>query len=156
MDDRGTFVETWSDAWLDALPPATHFHRDGQASNPERGTLRGLHAQRGLGKLVRVASGSVYDVAVDVRPGSPTRGHHAGVVLSAAGGEALWVPPGFAHGYVTLTDHAVVGYRFTGQHVPGDEIGVRWDDPDLAIAWPVRPVRMSERDRGLPRLRELG
>ena len=156
VDERGVFVETFRSGWAEHLPAGTRFVRDGQASNPRAGTVRGLHAQRGLGKLVRVAAGSVFDVIVDLRDGSPTWGRHVALTLSGDDGRVLFVPPGCAHGYATLTDRAVVCYRFTGGYVPGDELGVRWSDPALGIAWPEGVgVLVSDRDRALPLLAEL-
>lgn len=156
-DHRGHFVETWSEAWLQALPAGTRFVRDGHTWNPQVGTVRGLHAQRGLGKLVQVCAGSALDVVVDLIPGSATFGHHVALPLSAAVGAVVWVPPGFAHGYCTTAPDTVVAYRFTGGYVPGDEVGVRWDDPALGIDWPVDAgaAILSDRDRALPPLTAL-
>jgi dTDP-4-dehydrorhamnose 3,5-epimerase len=156
-DARGSFVECFREDWLRYLPAGTGFVRDGQTSNPAVGTVRGLHAQRGLGKLVRAASGSVYDVVVDLRDGSPSWGRHVAVTLSARSGRVLWVPPGFAHGYATLVADTSVHYRFTAGHEPGAEVGVRWNDPALGIDWPVDGAGavISDRDRALPLLGEL-
>lgn len=156
-DHRGHFIETWSEDWRDALPEGTRFVRDGHTHNPRVGTVRGLHGQRGLGKLVHVTAGSALDVIVDVRPTSSSFGRHVALVLSAGEGRVVWVPPGFAHGYCTTAPDTVVAYRFTGGYVPGEEIGVRWDDPVLGIAWPVsgEEAILSDRDRNLPPLELL-
>lgn len=148
-DARGRFVPTWDDDWLRRLPPGTRFVRSGEAHNPTVHTLRGLHLQRGLGKLVRAVRGRVFDVVVDLRVGSPTHGQWESEIL-VDDGRSLWIPPGFAHGYLTLEADSVVVYQFTGPHVPTDEGGVRWDDPTLSIPWPAAPALMSERDRELP------
>ena len=153
-DPRGAFVETWHRDWLAHLPDGTAFVRHARSTNPARHTLRGLHAQRDLGKLVSVAAGRVLDVIVDLRPGSPTHGEHVALELDADEGTLLWVPADCAHGFLTLTEGAVVTYGMTTDYAPGDELGVRWDDPDLGIDWPAEPAVISERDRGLPSLAE--
>jgi dTDP-4-dehydrorhamnose 3,5-epimerase len=154
-DHRGSFCETWHarrfrEAGLDLA-----FVQDNH-SRSARGVLRGLHYQVGSpqGKLVRVASGEVFDVAVDLRRGSPTWGKWVGIVLSAENACQLWVPPGFAHGFYVTGDHADVIYKCTSYYAPEAERTLRWDDPSVGIAWPVpageRPV-ISEKDaRGLP------
>jgi dTDP-4-dehydrorhamnose 3,5-epimerase len=121
--------------------------------------VRGLHAQRpphAQSKLVRVLQGAALDVAVDLRAGSPTYGEHVAVTLTADGGEQFYIPAGFAHGFLTLADATVLSYKLSAFHTPEAEVGVAWDDPDLAIAWPLggREPILSDRDRGLPRLAE--
>jgi dTDP-4-dehydrorhamnose 3,5-epimerase len=158
-DARGWFAETWSVKVMDQARLADAFVQDNQAFNARAGTVRGLHFQTAphpQGKLVRVLRGAIYDVAVDVRPGSPSYGRWVGAELTAAGGEQLFVPRGFAHGYCTLVDDTELFYKVDGRYAPDLEGGVAWDDPDLAIAWPVQgePV-LSEKDRRLPRLKEL-
>jgi dTDP-4-dehydrorhamnose 3,5-epimerase len=159
-DARGWFAETWSRAALADTGVSPDFVQDNQAFSAKKGTLRGLHAQtapHAQGKLVRVLKGAVFDVAVDIRPASPTRGRWVGAELTAARGEQLWVPRGFAHGYLTLTDDAEIFYKVDAPYAPRSEVGVAWNDPDLAIAWPdVGEVTLNDRDRALPRLKDLG
>jgi dTDP-4-dehydrorhamnose 3,5-epimerase len=159
-DARGWFSETWSKKALAAAGVATDFVQDNQAFNARKGTLRGLHFQKAphaQGKLVRVLKGAIFDVAVDVRPGSPTYGKWTGQTLTAEAGEQLWVPRGFAHGYVTLTDDTELFYKVDGDYAPQLEGGIIWNDPDIGIAWPLdgEPV-LSDKDQQLPRLKDLG
>jgi dTDP-4-dehydrorhamnose 3,5-epimerase len=127
--------------------------------NGRRGTLRGLHFQAPPHeeiKLVSCTRGAVFDVAVDVRPGSPSRGKWVGVELSADNRAAIYIPAGFAHGFQTLTDDAEVRYHISETYRPEAARGVRWDDPELAIAWPnIQERVISSRDLALPRLRDL-
>lgn len=157
-DDRGTFVELFRDDRLADLDPAlglpTTF-RQWNRSRSTAGVLRGLHYQRARpqGKLISVTQGAVYDVAVDVRRGSPTFGRWAGVTLDAESGRQLWIPAGFAHGFCVLGDEAAdVVYACTDRYDPTSESGVAWDDPMLAIEWPVSAPRVSARDAQLPYL----
>lgn len=159
-DARGWFSETWSRKAMAAAGVETDFVQDNQALNTRKGTLRGLHFQKAphaQGKLVRVLQGAIFDVAVDIRPGSATYGKWAGATLTADGGEQLWVPRGFAHGYCTLTDETMLFYKVDGLYAPETEGGLAWDDPDLGIAWPLdgEPV-LSDKDKALPRLKDLG
>jgi len=158
-DARGWFAETWSEKLMAAAGLTAPFVQDNQAFNAKTGTVRGLHFQKAphaQGKLVRVLKGAIYDVALDVRPGSPTYGRWVAATLTAAGGEQLFVPRGFAHGYCTLEDDTELFYKVDGHYAPELEGGVAWDDPDLAIAWPLEeaPV-LSDKDRKLPRLKDL-
>lgn len=157
-DERGTLIETYQRERHAALGVAVglDFVQD-NLSTSVGGVVRGLHFQltRPQGKLVHVARGEIYDVAVDVRRGSPTFARWFGAVLSAANLRQLWIPPGFAHGFQVLSDEADVVYKLTAPFTPGDERAVRWDDPDLAIAWPRRAgVIVSARDRQAPALRD--
>ena len=159
-DARGWFAETWSERSLAGSVAETRFVQDNQAFNARTGTLRGLHFQRAphaQGKLVRALKGSIFDVAVDIRPGSATYGQWVGASLTAAGGEQLWVPRGFAHGYVTTADDTEIFYKVDGDYAPQLEGGLIWNDPDLAIAWPLNgPPLLSDKDQALPRLKDLG
>ena len=156
-DARGFFSEVWNARALSAAGIEAEFVQDSHAHNRRRGTVRGLHYQIppcAQGKLVRVVRGAVFDVAVDVRRGSPRFGRHVAVRLSAENWHQLWVPPGFAHGYCTLEDDTEVQYKATRYYSPAHERGIAWDDPALAIDWPLDRVTVlvSERDRLLPRL----
>jgi len=153
-DGRGFFMETYRrSAFLEA-GIAPDFVQDNVARS-NRNVLRGLHYQlppATQGKLVSVVRGSVFDVAVDLRVGAPTYGRWVGRELDDDDGAMLWVPPGFAHGYVTLTDETQVAYKVTAEYAPELERGVRWDDPAVGIAWPVSDQILSDRDRALPLL----
>jgi dTDP-4-dehydrorhamnose 3,5-epimerase len=152
-DDRGHFVETWRDADYQAAGLPGGFVQD-NVSVSRRGTLRGLHFQHpgGQGKLVTAMAGTVFDVAVDVRRDSPTRGQWVGVELSEENGHQLWIPAGFAHGYLALSDRVVVGYKCTTYYSPADEHVIRWNDPDIGVAWPELEPVLSARDAAAPRM----
>jgi dTDP-4-dehydrorhamnose 3,5-epimerase len=159
-DERGWFAETWSRRALAEAGVDADFVQDNQAFNAKKGTLRGLHFQTAphpQAKLVRVLKGAILDVAVDVRLASPTYGRYVSAELTAEGGEQLFVPRGFAHGYCTLTDDCELFYKVDGLYAPQTEGGVAWDDPDLGILWPLDgdPV-LSDKDKVLPKLRGLG
>ncbi|MBM4185584.1 MAG: dTDP-4-dehydrorhamnose 3,5-epimerase [Gemmatimonadetes bacterium] len=153
-DARGFFQEAYRrSAFIAAGIPAT-FVQDNLARST-RGVLRGLHYQlppAAQGKLVGVVSGRIWDVAVDLRAGSATYGRWAGRTLDGDTGELLWIPEGFAHGYVVLTDVADVAYKVTAEYDVKLDRGIRWDDPALGIDWPVRDPVLSEKDRTLPAL----
>jgi dTDP-4-dehydrorhamnose 3,5-epimerase len=158
-DTRGFFSETWNARALAAAGIDAAFVQDNHARSRRRGTLRGLHYQIppcAQGKLLRVTRGAVLDVAVDVRRGSPSFGQHVAVPLSAENWHQLWVPAGFAHGYCTLEDDTEVQYKTTQYYSPAHERGIAWDDPALAIGWPLDAASLvlTERDRQLPRLAE--
>ncbi len=152
-DERGHLVETWrrsafAEAGIDVPFVQTNVVRS------RGGVLRGLHYQlppAEQGKLVGVANGRIFDVAVDLRPG-PGFGRWVGRTLDAERGELLWVPPGFAHGYCVLSDVADVVYQITAEFRPELDRGFRWDDPDVGVAWPCPSPILSERDRALPAL----
>ncbi|HYM30467.1 MAG TPA: dTDP-4-dehydrorhamnose 3,5-epimerase [Candidatus Cybelea sp.] len=159
-DDRGWFMESWNRKALAAHGITADFVQDNVALSNAKGTVRGLHFQlppHAQGKLVRAAQGAIFDVAVDVRRGSPRYGRHASATLTAEGGEMLWVPAGFAHGYCTLTDRAEVAYKVTDYYAPSAERGIRWNDAVLAISWPVteRDAVVGERDAALPAFQNL-
>jgi dTDP-4-dehydrorhamnose 3,5-epimerase len=156
-DGRGFFMETYHAARYREHGIEGPFVQDNH-SRSVAGTLRGLHLQvrRPQGKLVRVIEGEVYDVCVDVRRGSPTFGRWVGVTLSAENVRQCYVPPGFAHGFCVLTQVAQVEYKCTDVYDPGGEVGVAWNDPALAIPWPVREPILSARDQSHSTLAELG
>jgi len=156
-DDRGHFARTYCRDTFRERGLADCGLQCSTSYNRRRGTLRGLHLQRPPhieNKLVRCTRGAVFDVAVDLRPGSPTRGRWHGVALDPGNGLAFYIPSGFAHGFLTLADDSEVYYQMAEPYVPEAAAGVRWDDPDLAIAWPFPPLVLSEADRRLPALRE--
>ena len=155
-DDRGFFVETYHQRRYIAGGIAERFVQDNH-SKSKRGTLRGLHGQarKPQGKLVRAIEGEIFDVAADVRRGSPTYGRWVGEILSAENFRQLYVPPGFLHGFCVLSPSAQVAYKVTDFYDPDDEYGVAWNDPDLAIDWPVDDPLLSDRDRKAPKLREI-
>lgn len=152
-DERGFFLESYNRRDLAALGIDDVFVQDNH-SRSARHTLRGLHYQRPPGqvKLVRVTHGEVYDVAADVRWGSPTYGQWVGVTLSAENKRMLYIPAGFAHGFCVTSDEADFLYKVTSYYAPADERGIAWDDPALGIAWPTASPMLSARDRRHPRL----
>lgn len=159
-DARGFFFESFNQkAFNDAIGREVAFVQDNH-SRSAKGVLRGLHFQRGehaQGKLVRVTQGSVFDVAVDIRLGSPTFGQWVGTELSAQNHRQFWIPPGLAHGFLVTSDSADFLYKTTEYYAPEAEGSLRWDDPDLAIAWPEmgeRPV-LSAKDLQAPSLLQL-
>lgn len=158
-DHRGFFSETYSRRALAAAGIAADFVQDNHSLSAEPGTLRGLHFQappHAQAKLLRVVRGAVFDVAVDLRWGSPTYGRHVSAVIAAAAWNQIYVPVGFAHGFCTLEPDTEVLYKVSDFYAPAAEGGLRWDDPDLAIAWPAAAgAVISERDRAWPRLRDL-
>lgn len=155
-DARGFFMETYKRSEFAAHGIDEAFVQCNH-SRSARGTLRGLHYQRepkAQGKLVRVLSGEIYDVVVDMRKGSSTYGKWLGGVLSVKNKQMLYVPGGFAHGFCVTSDEADVTYMTTAEYAPEFEAGVIWNDPELAIDWPIRNPELSPRDRAWPRLRE--
>lgn len=147
-DERGFFVEAWSRATYRAAGIDCEFVQDNH-SQSVRGTLRGLHFQSapGQAKLVRVATGHVFDVVVDVRPDSPTFGKWQGVHLDATRHQQLFIPVGFAHGFCVLSDEADVLYKVSAPYDPAAERTLAWDDPDIGIEWPIAQPLLSPRDR---------
>ena len=158
-DPRGFFSETWNAGrFADAGIPGP-FVQDNHAVSTARGVLRGLHCQIGQnaqGKLVRCTKGAIFDVAIDVRQGSPTFGKWLGAELSAENWTQIWVPAGFLHAYCTLTAETEVIYKVTAPYDKSAERGVIWNDPDIGIDWPIEPqaVILSDKDKVLPRLRD--
>jgi dTDP-4-dehydrorhamnose 3,5-epimerase len=147
-DARGFFLETFHAQRYAAAGVPAVFVQDNHSCS-SRDTLRGLHLQvlRPQGKLIRVVQGEIWDVAVDVREGSPTFGRWVGETLSGDNFHQLWIPPGFAHGFCVLSDVAHVEYKCTELYDPADEVGIAYDDPTLAIDWPVKTPILSARDR---------
>ncbi len=155
-DQRGYFVETWNHARYASAGLDVNFVQD-NLSFSCRGTLRGLHFQNphAQGKLIYVLQGEVFDVAVDVRQGSRTFGRWFGVTLSAENSRQVYIPPGFAHGFCVTSESALVAYKCTQLYEPRSEGTIRWDDPQLGIAWPVLEPCLSEKDRRAPCLDEI-
>ncbi len=154
-DERGFFMETWRESFFTELGIADRFVQDNH-SRSQRGVLRGLHYQLAhpQGKLVRVVRGEVFDVAVDLRPGSATFGHWFGAPLSEENRRQLWIPPDFAHGFYVLSDSADLCYKCTDYFRPEDDRSLRWNDPEIGIEWPLldaEPI-LSRRDREAPSL----
>lgn len=155
-DERGFFRETYKFSEFAANGIALPFVQDNH-SRSMRGVLRGLHYQknpRAQGKLVRVVHGEIFDVAVDIRQHSPTFRKWIGITLSADENQMLYIPPGFAHGLCVLSDEADVIYKVTAEYAPELDRGIIWNDPDLAIEWPLVHPILSPKDAGLPRLRD--
>ncbi|MDD5706368.1 MAG: dTDP-4-dehydrorhamnose 3,5-epimerase [Kiritimatiellae bacterium] len=156
-DTRGFFVETYHEQAFREGGITARFVQDNHSFSG-RGVLRGMHYQLApfaQGKLVRVAAGAVWDVAVDVRRGSPTFGRWVAQELTGENHTAMWIPPGFAHGFVVLSDYAHFLYKCTTVYSPTFERGFRWDDPAVDIAWPRREVQLSARDVKLPLLADV-
>ncbi len=154
-DSRGFFMETYKAPAFAELGVTATFTQDNHSLSTRRGTIRGLHFQtppRAQAKLVRVIRGAVLDVALDLRKGSPTYGKHCGATLTAAGGEQLFIPRGFAHAFCTLEDETEVVYKVDDLYAPECDAGLFWGDPDLAIDWPVArdAVLVSDKDARLP------
>ncbi len=155
-DARGWFSESWRADW--DLFEANPCVQDNHAFSAQANTVRGLHFQYGpsvQAKLLRVVTGAILDVAVDIRQGSPTYGRHVAARLTAEGGEQLFVPHGFAHGYATLTPDTHVLYKVDAPYDPTREGAVRWDDPALGIEWPEGEAHLSDKDRAAPLLSEI-
>lgn len=156
-DDRGFFMETFNaKRYREKTDINADFVQDNH-SKSAKGVLRGLHFQENhpQGKLVRVIRGEVFDVAVDIRTDSNSYGKWVGVTLSADNKRQLWVPPGFAHGFVTLSDSAEFEYKCTDYYHPEDEVCLAWDDPTVAIDWPILDPSLSEKDKCGLALKEL-
>lgn len=157
-DQRGFFLETYRLELFERLGVAAGFVQDNHARSEQPGVLRGLHLQlppATQSKLVWVTRGAVYDVAVDLRVGSPTYGRWHGCELSEGNFARLFVPPGFAHGYMTLEPGTEFQYKVDAYYAPDLEAGIAWDDPDLNITWPAIAPVLSDKDRHLPRLRDF-
>jgi dTDP-4-dehydrorhamnose 3,5-epimerase len=160
IDHRGFFSETYRNEALRSQGVTADFVQENHVYSAERGVLRGLHFQippRAQGKLVRCIRGTILDIAVDIRKESPTYGRHVALELSAANWKQLWVPPGFAHGYITLEPDCEVIYKVTDYWAPDCERGIAWDDPGLGIDWRCAPAGIitADKDRGNPRLADV-
>lgn len=158
-DARGFFVESYNVKTFEQATGLTPDFVQDNHSRSSRGVLRGIHYQlppHAQGKLVRVVNGAVFDVAVDLRRSSPTFGKWAGVVLSDTGGEMLWIPPGFGHGFLVLQDRTDFLYKTTDFYAPESEAAIKWDDPTIGIEWPSeilqKELSLSEKDKNAPSL----
>lgn len=156
-DARGFFFESFNQQAFNQATGTRHNFVQDNHSRSAQGVLRGLHyqIQQPQGKLVRVVSGAVFDVAVDIRRSSPTFGRWVGVELSGDNHRQLWVPPGYAHGFCVLSEVADFQYKCTDYYQPEDEGGLLWNDPDVGIPWPVAEPQLSAKDQLNPRLRDL-
>ncbi|HEX4848356.1 MAG TPA: dTDP-4-dehydrorhamnose 3,5-epimerase [Novosphingobium sp.] len=159
-DERGWFSELYSRKAMAECGVGHDFVQDNFSHSVRRGTIRGIHFQRpphGQAKLVRCLAGAILDVAVDLRAGSPSYGQWVSAVLTSEGGEQLYIPEGFGHGFMTLTDNAAVSYLASDHYHPDLEGGIAWDDSDLSIAWPLAGLTptLSPKDRSLPPLRDI-
>lgn len=155
-DARGFFIESYKKRDFAKAGIPDEFVQDNH-SKSAKGVLRGFHYQRGAmaqGKLVRCISGSMLDVGVDIRPGSPTFGKWASVELSAANAHMIYLPPGFAHAFQVLSGTAELIYKCTVEYSPGDEGGIRWNDPEIGVSWPIKAPLLSDRDAAMPLLKD--
>ena len=156
-DARGWFMESWSKKKMEDAGIYADFVQDNHSFSAQRGTLRGLHYQlnpMAQAKLLRVSRGAIFDVAVDIRRGSPTYAKWVGVELSAENHRQLFIPRGFAHGFITLTDDAEVQYKVDNLYAPECDGNIRWDDPEIGVVWPLHPMVLSEKDAAAPLLSE--
>lgn len=159
-DSRGYFSEVFKDRWFRDNVADVGFVQDNQSLSASAGTVRGLHFQLdpfAQGKLVRCIAGALFDVAVDIRVGSPTHGKWVAAELSAENGEQLWVPPGFAHGFATLLPGTIIHYKVTAPYSAAHDRGLLWNDPEIGIEWPLfeHGVAMSDKDKAQPKLADL-
>ena len=160
FDERGWFSETFHEARLRGLGITARFVQDNQSFSKRAGTLRGMHFQvppAEQAKLISVQRGKIFDVAVDMRRGSPTFGKYVSVELSADNGRQLFIPGGFAHACLTLENDVIINYRTSNYYAPASEGGIRWDDPEIGIRWPLQrsALIVSEKDRRLPLLKAI-
>jgi len=154
-DARGWFMESWSKKKMEDAGIFVDFVQDNHSFSAEKGTLRGLHYQlnpMAQAKLLRVSRGTIFDVAVDIRRGSPTYAKWVGIELSAENHRQLFIPRGFAHGFITLTDDVEVLYKADNLYAPEYDGNIRWDDPEIGIKWPIDPVVLSDKDAAAPLL----
>jgi dTDP-4-dehydrorhamnose 3,5-epimerase len=160
VDDRGWFSEIFQEQRLHGVGITCRFVQDNLSSSRRAGTLRGLHFQlppAAQAKLVTVLKGRILDVAVDVRRGSPTFGKYVSTEVSSESGHQVYIPIGFAHGFLTLEDEVVVMYKVSDYYAPAHDSGIRWNDPDIAFPWPLKDVNplSSDKDQRLPLLKEF-
>ena len=156
-DERGWFMESWTDRTLKDAGIDISFVQDNHSFSAVKGTLRGLHYQLNpmcQAKLIRCTRGELWDVAVDIRKGSPQYGQWIGVYLSAENKRQVLVPRGFAHGFITLTDDVEVQYKADNYYAPECDGNIRWNDPDIGIEWPIEPVILSPKDAAAPLLKD--
>ena len=155
-DERGFFMETYNKQRFENVGLPGTLVQDNH-SRSTKGVVRGLHYQfpQWQGKLVRALSGAIFDVAVDIRPDSPTRGQWFGLELSEENRLQLYIPPGFAHGFATLTDVADVSYKCTSLYKHQDDAGIAWNDPDIGVEWPVSDPIVSDKDVNAPKLSDI-
>lgn len=156
-DARGWFMESWSKRKLEEAGIFADFVQDNQSFSAQKGTLRGLHYQLNpmcQAKLLRCTRGRIFDVAVDIRRGSPQYAQWVGVELSAENKKQLFIPRGFAHGFITLSDDVEVQYKADNYYAPECDGNIRWDDPQIHIDWPIQPTVLSDKDKKAPLLRE--
>ena len=156
-DARGWFMESWSRQKLEAVDLNVDFVQDNHSFSATQGTLRGLHYQinpMAQAKLLRCTKGSIFDVAVDIRKNSPQYAKWTGVILSAENKKQLFIPRGFAHGFLTLTDDVEVQYKADNYYAPQCDGNIRWDDPEIGIEWPANPILLSDKDKNAPLLKE--
>lgn len=158
-DARGWFVESYKQSEFEAAGIARSFRQDNHSRSIGKGVLRGLHYQKdpmAQGKLVRCIVGEVFDVAVDIRRGSPTYGRWVSTILSAENHATLWVPEGFAHGFQSLTDACELAYKTTNEYSSSHDGAIRYDDPELGVAWPLPAQNLSAKDERAPLLKAAG
>ena len=160
-DERGYFMESFRRSLFEEAVGNFDFVQDNQSLSADAGTIRGLHFQlepKAQGKLVSCVTGAILDVAVDIRTGSPTYGHHVTAELTPDNGQMLWVPAGFAHGFCTLEANTKVSYKVTEYYSPEHDRGLAYDDPEIGINWPIASGKavLSAKDRRQPALAELG
>ena len=158
VDERGWFGETYRKSEFSGQGVTFDFVQDNHSYSKLKGTLRGLHFQKepaAQGKLVRCVSGEIFDVAVDIRRGSPTYAKWVSARITSDSHGAIWVPPGFAHGILTLIDDSEVIYKLTSEYSPNDERSIRWNDPALGINWPLGNPILSKKDAQAPLLSEV-
>ncbi|MCQ2005377.1 dTDP-4-dehydrorhamnose 3,5-epimerase [Rhizobium sp. NRK18] len=158
-DERGYFSEMFKLDWFQRTVANVNFVQDNESLSIRAGTVRGLHFQvapYSQGKLIRCSRGSIYDVAVDLRTDSDTFGQWVSTELSSETGEQIWIPPGFAHGFMTLQPDTIINYKVTAPYSSAHDRGVKWDDPAIGITWPtLERYFLSDKDRKQPPLREL-